>query len=96
MDGEKVMFQNFETLSTASLYLGSVCLVWIIYDTIKIYTDLSSVIFLYTAGCLLVDRNYVRTPQRFIHATARRHARQLISSLIQYKTSYWNESHGKS
>jgi hypothetical protein len=44
------MFQNFKTLSTAALYLGSVCLVWIIYDTIKIYADLSSVIFLVTAG----------------------------------------------
>jgi len=90
------MFQNFKTLSTIASYLGSVCLVWIIYDTIKIYADLSSVIFLDTAGSLLVDRNDVRTPQRFIHTTVRRQARQLISSLIQYKTSYWNETHGRS
>ena len=44
------MSENTKTLQTTTFLLGIVCFLWIIYDIIKINSDLKSVIFFDTTG----------------------------------------------
>ena len=39
------MSEKFKALPTSTFFLGIVYFIWIVYDIVKIYSDLGSVIF---------------------------------------------------
>ncbi len=49
---------KFKTLPAATFFLGIVCFSWILYDVLKIYSDLRSVIFFGSSG-LIVGIGYL-------------------------------------
>ena len=52
------MSEKFKALPTSTFFLGIVCFIWIVYDIVKIYSDLGSVIFFDTSG-LIVGIGYL-------------------------------------
>jgi len=48
------MSEKFKALPTPTFFLGIVCLFWIVYDIVMIYSDLGSVIFFDTSGLIVV------------------------------------------
>ncbi len=52
------MSEKFKVLPTSTFFLGIVCFIWIVYDIVKIYSDLGSVIFFDTSG-LIVGIGYL-------------------------------------
>ncbi len=52
------MIRKFKVLPASTLFLGIVCFIWTIYDIVKIYSDLGSVIFFDTSG-LIVGIGYL-------------------------------------
>jgi len=52
------MSEKFKALPTSTFFLRIVCFIWIVYDIVKIYSDLGSVIFFDTSG-LIVGIGYL-------------------------------------